>query len=62
MDISPLILGLGSALGLLGLVVLLLGGVAISVTDVSGHDLTGRPANGTLRAAPSSRPLTEVLG
>lgn len=45
MDISPFILVLGGALGLLGLVVLLLGGVAISVTDVSGRDLVVAPSN-----------------
>lgn len=39
MDLSPLLLGLGTAIGLLGLVVLLFAGIVVSVTDVSGHDL-----------------------
>ncbi|QXC59768.1 hypothetical protein KSP35_15455 [Aquihabitans sp. G128] len=39
MDLSPLLLGLGTAIGLLGLVVLLFAGIVVSVTDVSGLDL-----------------------
>ena len=54
MDLSPLLLGLGTALGLLGVVVLLLAGVVISVTDVSGHDLV-EPTGHRSAGAPGGR-------